>query len=95
LIRVFIKFFASLAEILGTSEISLALDDKSSFQVLIEKLKKKYPGKFQNTIFEPNGIIKKSYKILLNNQSIELGSFDEILLQNKDIIAFLPPIGGG
>jgi len=95
LIKVLVKFFASLAEIIGERDTSINLEAKSNIEDLFKKLARKYPQKFQSTIFDSNGTIKTSYKILLNEQSIEIQNLSKISLKDKDIIAFLPPIGGG
>jgi len=95
LIKVLVKFFASSAEIIGERDISINLEAKSNIEDLFKKLARKYPQKFQSTIFDSNGSIKPSYRILLNEQNIEPQNSSKILLKDKDIIAFLPPIGGG
>ncbi len=89
------KFFASLAEIIGERDTSINLEADSNIKELFKKLERRYPQKFQSTIFNANGTIKTSYRILLNEQSIEIQNLSKISLKDKDIIAFLPPIGGG
>ena len=89
------KFFASLAEILGERDISINLEAKSNIEDLFKKLARKYPQTFQSTIFDSNGSIKPSYRILVNEQNIEIQNSSKILLKDKDVIAFIPPIGGG
>ena len=64
-------------------------------QELLNKLKQKYGEKFQQTIFQPNGTIRESYRILLNENTMYEQDLIEIEFKDKDIIAFLPPVGGG
>lgn len=95
MIKVLVKFFAALAEIIGERDISIYLEAKSTIEDLFKKLERKYPQKFQATIFDSKDTVKPSYRILLNEQSIELQNFGKIMLKDRDIIAFLPPVGGG
>lgn len=95
MIEVLIKFFASLAEKLGEREVIISLENASNIQTLLNKLKQKYGTRFQETLFHPNGNIKDNYKILMNEGNVSEQNLIEIKLKNKDIIAFLPPIGGG
>ena len=94
MIKVSVKFFASISEILGVRETTISLDE-CNFLELLEKLKQKYGEKFQQTIFQPNGTIRESYRILLNENSLYKQELIEIEFKDKDIIAFLPPVGGG
>jgi MoaD family protein len=95
LVKILVKFFAALAEIMGERETLITLTRDSHIQELFKQLEHKYPQKFQTAIFESNGAIKPSYKILLNDQSIEIQNSSKVLLKDKDVIAFLPPLGGG
>ncbi len=95
MMAVSIKFFASLAEKCGEKETIISLKEESTISDLLKKLSQKYGKSFQETVFQPNGNIKKAYKILLNETGILEQSMTNIKLKNKDIIAILPPIGGG
>jgi len=94
MIEISVKFFASISEILGVRETTISLDE-CNFQELLKKLKQKYGEKFQQTIFQPNGTIRESFRILLNENSMYEQDLIEIEFKDNDIIAFLPPIGGG
>ena len=95
MIDVSVKFFAALAEIMGEREITVSLKDESDFMDLINKITQKYRDNFQQMVFQPDGNLKETYKILWNESGIEEPKTIDIKLKNGDIISFLPPVGGG
>ena len=84
-----------MSEVIGERETTVSLSDNGNFQDLLTKLKQKYGDKFQQTIFHPNGNVRESYKILLNENSVHEQNLIDIKLKDRDIIAILPPVGGG
>ncbi len=80
-----ILYFANIKQKIGISEEDILINDKISIYELIEILKKrglKYQGAFSNT---------KNIKCSVN---CNFSSFDTII-ENKDEIAFFPPVTGG
>ncbi|MYC26182.1 MAG: molybdopterin converting factor subunit 1 [Gammaproteobacteria bacterium] len=79
-----VKFFASLRETLGTSQISLTVPFESTVDMLLEKI--------QETYGRDNPLIDiRNVRVAVNQQIVE---FDEAIRQD-DEIAIFPPITGG
>ncbi len=80
-----ILYFAQLKDLIGKSEESISLENEISIKDLINKLKKRdsnYKSAFEKT---PN------LKFAVNCEYVDL---DQIV-EDKDEIAFFPPVTGG
>lgn len=83
--KVHVKFFASLRESIGMSELDLDLPDQAQRQHLMEAL----CNALNSTQFTQLAATRNSIAI---NQNLTRGDFK---LKPEDEIAFLPPITGG
>ncbi len=79
-----IKFFAVLRGLAGKDEISLTLEEGSTLERLLEKLKTDFPA--LKEVIEKGGIL-----ISVNQEVAE----KQCLIQDGDEIALLPPFAGG
>jgi MoaD family protein len=83
-VTVKVRFFAVLKSLVGKSELSLDIEEGSTFEQILGKLKAEFP---------PLDQIMKEGKILISvNQDVVEA---EYLLKDGDEIAFLPPFAGG
>lgn len=89
-IKLSIRFFALLREIVGTSKISIKINEGNSVIDVIEYLTTKYQ-KLQEHLYS-NGSINSQFIYILNGENIS--SLDD-LLTDSDELAILPPSGGG
>ena len=91
--KLVVKLFAYLREIIGKRKIELNLPSVSSLANVLEALIHHFPQLkevlFVNDDFSPEIIIA------LNGNHIPKVKFDEIILCDGDELAFLPPFGGG
>ncbi len=79
-----VRFFAVLKSLVGKSELSLDVQEGSTFGQILGKLKTDFPAL---------GKIMTEGKILISvNQDVVE---DGYLLKDGDEIAFLPPFAGG
>jgi len=83
-VTVKVRFFAVLKSLVGKSELSLDIEEGSSFGPFLGKLKTDFPALDK---------IMKEGKILISVNQDVVG--DEYLLKDGDEIAFLPPFAGG
>jgi molybdopterin synthase sulfur carrier subunit len=93
--RVKVRFYGSLYELLNTREVDLELPDGSSLRTLIEVINSKLNPNFSRTLLDERGSIRGSYVILLNGSAVRDDPLDKVKLNNGDVVAFLPTAVGG
>ncbi|MEM2211346.1 MAG: ubiquitin-like small modifier protein 1 [Nitrososphaerales archaeon] len=94
--RVLIKAFATLREILGsTGQIQLELKDNINVNTLLNILAEKYGEQFTRYIFNEKGELNPFVKIFINGRNIEFLKGLETELKNGDVITLIPPVAGG
>ncbi len=79
--RIRVKFFASYKEVVGKYEEELELAPGSTFGDVINKIVSKYP----EIELDKEAILVLNQKIVNGNPEVEDG----------DVIAIFPPLGGG
>ena len=92
--RVIIRSFAMIREILGSKEITVELSKGSTILILLDNLVLRY-GDLKSILFDIEGSTSKSNVIALNDVKVEHTEFSSTYLKNDDIIHIIPPAGGG
>ncbi len=77
-----IRFYATLKDRIGASEITLKVSKTTSVNSLLTLLLEKYP------------VIEPSIKTVLVAVNQEFAGLDQILAANDEIVLF-PPVSGG
>jgi len=88
-----IRLFATLRERVGQRELNISRDDANSIQDLLTLLVKRFP-EAKELLFR-NGELSSFYHILVNGKNVRQLDGKITILKDDDIIAILPPIGGG
>ena len=93
-----VRFFTSLREIVGKREENLNFlnSEKVTVDTALMALSKKYGTPFVNYVYNAETGQPKSFLQFLIN-GISTSSLDgfETTLKNGDVLAILPPVGGG
>jgi molybdopterin synthase sulfur carrier subunit len=93
--KVEIKFFTSLREITGKKVDQLQLQNNLTVDELITILSEKYGKKFREYIYNNKRQPQEYLSFLVNGTNINNIQGFDTKLKNEDVVAILPPVGGG
>jgi len=98
LLRVTVRFFTSLREIVGKKEQTLEFPNNEPVTVntVLKKLAKNYGKDFVEYIYDnKSGNVKGFLQFLINGRSVSTLRGLDTELADNDILAIIPPVGGG
>ena len=93
--KVEVKFFTSLREITGKKVDTIQLQDAITVNELVKMLSEKYGKKFREYIYDKDGVTQEFLSFLVNGKNINNMQGFDTKLGDQDVIAILPPVGGG
>jgi len=94
-IRVKVKFFTALREIVGKKEEQVELSRSLRVEALLRQLSKTYGKEFEDYVYDELGNIREHLQFLVNGKSITALEGLKTKLKEGDQVAILPPVGGG
>jgi molybdopterin synthase sulfur carrier subunit len=97
-LQVSVRFFTSLREIVGKKEESLEFpeNEKATVNTVLKTLKQRYGKRFVEYVYTPEtGEVRSFLQFLVNGKSATTLNGLETELQDGDVLAILPPVGGG
>lgn len=94
--KVTVRFFTTLREIVGKSEekFTLGANDLTVGE-LLKFLEEKYGKPFREYVYDWKGEVKSYLQFLVNGRSITTLQGMETKLKEGDTLAIIPPVGGG
>ncbi len=93
-----VRFFTVLREITGKKEetIEFSEGNKVTAALVLETLAEKYGKPFESYVFnEKTNEVKGFLQFLINGQSATALNGLETELHEGDVLAIVPPVGGG
>lgn len=96
--QVSIRFFTSLREIVNKKEDTLKFsgNQKVTIDIVLNTLSKQYGKAFVDYVFDSaTGNVKGFLQFLVNGNSTSTGEGLNTVLHDGDVLAILPPVGGG
>jgi sulfur-carrier protein len=97
-LEVKVRFFTSLREIVGKREETLSFtnNEKITIDTVLKVLSKKYGASFTQYVYNnETGQPKNFLQFLINGNSAATLDALETELKGGDVLAILPPVGGG
>ena len=97
-LEISVRFFTTLREVTGKKEetIKFKTDEKATVSAIIERLAKEYGKSFTDYVFDQRtGEVKGFLQFLINGRSASTIKGLDTKLANGDILAIIPPVGGG
>jgi len=92
--KIFLKAFADLREVIGSREMELSLPEGESMGGLLERLCKTHPS-LRVKIFDAAGNLRPYVLVLRNGRNIDSLQRLDTLLADRDIVSLFPPVAGG
>ncbi|MEM3668903.1 MAG: MoaD family protein [Candidatus Bathyarchaeia archaeon] len=96
--RVSVRFFTSLRELTGKREETLEFSGKEKITIglVLERLSKRYGREFVDYVFDrKTGEVKGFLQFLVNGRSASTLNGLDTPLRDGDVLAIVPPVGGG
>ncbi len=93
--KVTVKFFTTLREIVGKQQEQIELSEAVTVNELLQQLGEKYGEKFTRYVYNKKGRVRGHLYFLINGKSITTQQGLKTELKENDILAILPPVGGG
>ncbi len=90
-----VKFFTSLREITGKKVDEIQLQNTITVDELLTLLSEKYGKNFREYIYNKKGDMQGFLSVLVNGKNINIMQGFDTKLQENDVVAILPPVGGG
>ena len=94
--QVSVRFFTSLRELTGKREEKLEFSEEDvTVNKVLERLKERYGKPFVAYVYDKDGNVKGFLQFLINGRSASTLNGLETRLKNGDVLAIIPPVGGG
>ena len=93
--KVTVKFFTTLREIVGKPLEQIELSVAVTVNELLLQLGERYGVKFTRYVYDEKGRVRGHLHFLINGKSITTRQGLKTKLKENDILAILPPVGGG
>ncbi len=93
--KVTVKFFTTLREIVGKPQEQIELSEATTVNELLQQLGERYGTKFTRYVYNEKGTVQGHLHFLINGKSITTQQGLKTKLKENDILAILPPVGGG
>jgi MoaD family protein len=97
-LEISVRFFTTLREVTGKKEETIKFKTSKTVTVnaIIEKLAKEYGKSFTDYVFDRRtGEVKGFLQFLINGRSASTNKGLDAKLADGDILAIIPPVGGG
>jgi len=97
-LRVSVRFFTSLREITGKREQTLEFSggEPVTVDVVLKRLAERYGKSFSEYVFDSKtGEVKGFLQFLVNGRSMSTLDGLDTELVDGDVLAIIPPVGGG
>jgi len=94
--KVTVKLFATLREIVGSGEVVVNLPERVDVGDLLEKLSRDYGADFGNYVIDDKTRrVRRYLQIVVDGKYVSFSEGHGIKLRDGSVVAILPPIGGG
>lgn len=96
--KVSVRFFTSLREIVGKREETLSFSEgeRVTIDLVLKVMRKTHGKEFADYVYDPQTRQVKSFlQLLVNGRTASTMNGLQTVLEDGDVLAILPPVGGG
>jgi molybdopterin synthase sulfur carrier subunit len=90
-----VKFYAMLREASGKKQETYEIPEKSSVEELMDIVVSRYGERFNRYVYDKEKQVRDYLSFMLNGINVNSLKGFETILNDGDVLAILPPIGGG
>ena len=90
-----VRYYAMLRDAAGRRSEELELPEGSSFGDLMGVVVEKYGAEFRRYVFDDGGRERDYLSFMVNGVSVHSREGFDTPLADGDVVAILPPVGGG
>jgi molybdopterin synthase sulfur carrier subunit len=97
-LKVSVRFFTSLRETVGKKEETLEFSEgeKVTVDMVLKTLRQRYGNRFVEYVYDrETGTVRSFLQFLVNGKSASTLNGLQTELEDGDVLAILPPVGGG
>ena len=88
------KLFANFAEVAGEREIEIKMDNVVTVEGALEELFGQIPT-LRELVMNEEMKVHEHVQVLCNGEEIRGENFSQMVLENDDELAIIPPMSGG
>jgi molybdopterin synthase sulfur carrier subunit len=94
-VQISVRFFTVLREITDKKEETLQLPQDATIDTALQTLAQRYGEPFTEYVYDQNGKVKGFLQFFINGQSTAAVKGLDSKLHEEDVLAIVPPVGGG
>jgi len=94
-LRVKVRYFTTLRELAGIAEEEMQMKSDATLAFLIEELTRRYGKATRDYLYNKGEEVDPAIYFLINGVNSRTLSRMETKLKDGDVVAIIPPIGGG
>jgi len=96
-LRVKVRYFTTLRELAGNAEEEIEIGESSVLADLIDEVASKYGREARDYLYrkQEKAEVDPSIYLLINGMNARMLSGLKTRLRDGDVVAIIPPIGGG
>ncbi len=95
MVKVTVKYFALVRDVTKRKEDVLEVGDNATIHKVIARLCGIHGEPFEKSFCTTDGYLQEGLILLLNGEAVTRDYFTSLTIKDGDVIAIMPPVGGG